>query len=244
MAMVNDVCTVIWKEWKELIGRSSQSRSDSIKTCAVLGVILVLMAWRGSLVVNNPGTLLFPAFIVVQLLGGLMADSFAGERERHTLETLLSSRLSDQAILVGKILAGVFLAWGLMILVLGVGFGGAYLQGAFRLQLPLRDLIAIVVIYFLLCLVMSCAATLVSLRARTVRQAMQTLTWSIMILFLLGIFGLSRLPAAWRIALAKVFAGENLLRTEAVISFVLAALAIVLFSAARLRFQRARLVLL
>ncbi len=36
-----------------------------------------------------------------------MPDSFAGERERHTLETLLASRLPDHAILSGKLLVCV-----------------------------------------------------------------------------------------------------------------------------------------
>ena len=40
------------------------------------------------------------------------------ERERHTLETLLSTRLSDHTILLGKIGATVSYAWGMTQIVL------------------------------------------------------------------------------------------------------------------------------
>ena len=108
--MRNDVGTVVWKEWMELIARSTQSRSDTLKTIGVVAVILGIVVWRSSFLVQNLGVLTVPSFILLQLLGGLMVDSFAGERERHTLETLLATRLSDLSILVGKITAGVVLA--------------------------------------------------------------------------------------------------------------------------------------
>src|SRR5678815_2933365 len=52
-------------------------------------------------------------------VSGVVADLFAGERERHTLEALLATRLSDQAILFGKLLAamayGFILTWVIML---------------------------------------------------------------------------------------------------------------------------------
>jgi ABC-type Na+ efflux pump permease subunit len=48
-------------------------------------------------------------------------DTFAGERERHTLETLLASRLSDQAILIGKLAACTSYGWLLTIITIVVG---------------------------------------------------------------------------------------------------------------------------
>lgn len=41
----------------------------------------------------------------------MVADSFAGERERHALETLLASRLSDRAILLGEAAALTSYGW-------------------------------------------------------------------------------------------------------------------------------------
>jgi ABC-2 type transport system permease protein len=242
--MLNDIGTVVWKEWKELIARTTQSRSDTIKTIVVLSVILGIIVWRGSFIMNAMGALLFPSFILIQMLAGLMADSFAGERERHTLETLLASRLSDLSILIGKIVAGVLLAWGLMVLTLGLGLVSSVLSNVGAQSRPSLGTIATALgFYLLLCLVMSSAAVLVSLRAPTVRQAIQTLTWSFMVVFFLAIFGFARIPPEWRATLARVFAGENLLRTEIIVATILLGLIFVLFGAARLRFQRARLIL-
>src|SRR5262249_380875 len=50
----------------------------------------------------------------------LVSDTIAGERERHTLETLLASPVSDGAILRGKLLAIVAYAWAGAVLELGV----------------------------------------------------------------------------------------------------------------------------
>jgi ABC-2 type transport system permease protein len=240
--MMNDVATVIWKEWKELVARSSQARSESFKTVGVFVVIIGIIVWRASFLANNLASLAFPSIVLVQLLAALMSDSFAGERERHTLETLLASRLSDLAILIGKILAGVLLAWGLIVVVLGLVILAAYVHNNGPIALSMADLGAILVIYLFICMAMSCGAVLVSLRARTVRQAMQTLMWSFMILFFGLIFGISRLPAEWRLTLMRALSGEHLLRTEIVVVAVLAGLTTVLFGAARLRFQRARLI--
>src|SRR5258705_13563545 len=55
------------------------------------------------------------------ILQSIIVDSFAGERERHTLETLLASRLSDRAILLGKF--GAAVPYGL-----AVGLIGAMVQ--------------------------------------------------------------------------------------------------------------------
>jgi len=58
------------------------------------------------------------AFLPLALAGVMSIDTFAGERERQTLETLLASRLPDRAIILGKV-AAVTLA-GLALLLLGL----------------------------------------------------------------------------------------------------------------------------
>ena len=52
-----------------------------------------------------------------------IGDAIAGERERHTLETLLASRMPDRAILLGKVIAIVLYAWGMGVLSLLPGPG-------------------------------------------------------------------------------------------------------------------------
>ena len=63
-------------------------------------------------------------------VSGIVADLFAGERERHTLESLLATRLSDQSILFGKLLAaltyGFAVTWVVMLaglVTVNIGFG-------------------------------------------------------------------------------------------------------------------------
>jgi len=241
--MLNDIITIVWKEWKELIARSSRTRSETLKTVGVLAVILGIVVWRGSFLMGNLATLLVPSFVLVQLLGGLMADSFAGERERHTLETLLASRLSDLAILIGKIVSGVVLVWGLMVIALGLSLAAAYVRNpGFQMQTSMTTLGVILLIYLLVCLVMSCSAVLVSLRAPTVRQAIQTLSWSVMIVFFLAIFIGARLSPEWRTSLLRAL-GEHFVRFELIVIGGLAAVAGILFAIARVRFRRDMLIL-
>ena len=48
----------------------------------------------------------------------MIPESFAGERERHTLGTLLASRLPDHAILLGKVAVAVGYAWVMTLMLL------------------------------------------------------------------------------------------------------------------------------
>ena len=120
--MLSDVRTVMWKERKSLF-RFRGSRSKLILTLlspVFLGVYMPISMgtdWLES--VFSPVLSVFLPVIFVSLT---VPDSFAGERERHTLETLLASRLPDRAILFGKALTGILFASGGMLafLLLGV----------------------------------------------------------------------------------------------------------------------------
>src|SRR5262249_36780941 len=142
-----------------------------------------------------------------------------------------------------KIVAGVVLTWGLMTLTVGLGlFAASIRTNADRAQLSIGQMTVILLIYLFVCLAVSCAAVLVSLRASTVRQAIQTLTWSFMIVFFLTLFTIARFPPEWRATLMRALAGDHRVRTEVIVIGILAGLTLLLFAAARLRFQRARLV--
>ncbi|UCD40705.1 MAG: hypothetical protein JSV69_08835 [Chloroflexota bacterium] len=101
--MINDILSIMWKEIRELILQRSGLRGGWIGLLiliAVFGVLFPLQSGPDWLV--TPTTILMWAWVPFILVNSVVADSFAGERERHTLETLLASRLSDQAILIGK----------------------------------------------------------------------------------------------------------------------------------------------
>ena len=78
---------------------------------------IAIPARSGMYWITIPWSAITWAWLPLMLVMAVVADSFAGERERHTLETLLASRLSDAAILLGKVAAAVVFAWGMLLLV-------------------------------------------------------------------------------------------------------------------------------
>lgn len=106
--MIADILTMMWKEWRELVFHPASLRS-TLATAVVLIVLLgVVFPLRiGPAWVNSPLYLAYWGWVPSVLVSTLIADSFAGERERHTLDTLLASRLGDLAVLLGKIAASV-----------------------------------------------------------------------------------------------------------------------------------------
>lgn len=59
-----------------------------------------------------------PFFLIIPLMvsGVIASDSFAGEKERKTIEALLAAPLTDSELLMGKILVGFVPAMGITIL--------------------------------------------------------------------------------------------------------------------------------
>ena len=109
---MSDLTTVMWKEWRELRAQSDDlGRGDVWRSRRA--------ARRGrSVAASRAPVVRSPAFLLVSALPGLIVlgsvcDAFAGERERHTLETLLASRLSNESLLAGKIAVNVLYGWDL-----------------------------------------------------------------------------------------------------------------------------------
>lgn len=92
--MLADIYTVMWKEWKEMYqGTSNASAVISLLMWAgISGIVFPLMT--GTAWVSTPVPILFWSWLTLFLVSTMAAGSFAGERENHTLETLLASRLS------------------------------------------------------------------------------------------------------------------------------------------------------
>jgi ABC-type transport system involved in cytochrome c biogenesis permease component len=117
MMLMRDIQTILWKEWKEMFAWRAAGRGTLLSTLVILlllGAFLPLQS--GEAWFTQPLTLACWAWVPVFLTLGIVTDSFAGERERHTLETLLATRLPDTAILLGKILASVLYGWGVAVL--------------------------------------------------------------------------------------------------------------------------------
>src|SRR5262249_24695327 len=213
--MIDDIKTVMWKEWKEniLTQRGSSKRMTWFRigfSIFIFGFVFPMRA--GARYVESPLSLIFPSIVPVLMIIAIVADSFAGERERHTLETLLASQLQDDAILIGKMLTAVLFALAVALLMMITGLVGAnFASGNGHLLLfPLDRFLAVLSFDALLAMVVSSAGVLVSLRASTVRQAMQTMGIGFMVFFYgLGLGVPFLLPAEWRARLIQFFLGQN-----------------------------------
>src|SRR5512147_1010407 len=110
--MVHDIFTIMWKEGKELLQFQGSSRSGLIGLLIMVAIFGIVMPIQwGTMWVESGASLTLWLVIPMMLAATIVADTFAGERERHTLETLLASRLSDRAILLGKLGAAVIFEW-------------------------------------------------------------------------------------------------------------------------------------
>ena len=92
--MFSDIVTVMWKERKGLF-RYQGSRTRATLGLLIPGVMLsiYLPLQIGRALVVGPWSLVASVFIPMMMVGMMIPESFAGERERRTLGTLLSRRL-------------------------------------------------------------------------------------------------------------------------------------------------------
>lgn len=239
---LTDVRTMVWKEWTEFV-RQRSTVISMLFFVVVFGVFIPVQRGRAWLTSGVPflNATLFPATLAL----GVVADSFAGERERHTLETLLASRLSDRAILLGKFTAIVGYVWGLTVAsllaaALTVNVAEPVGGPAFY---PARLLVSGLLFGALSAGLAAGAGILISLRAATVRQAAQELTIGLMVVVFLVVVAAGALPDGWKRALTDTV---RELGATTVLLLAGAALLVVdgvLLAIAVLRFRRTRLLL-
>nr|MBC7244700.1 ABC transporter permease [Chloroflexota bacterium] len=243
---MEDIMTIVWKELKELWHARGGMRSrllSYLPLLLVFGVILPLQereAW-----VNSPLAGIFSIVLPFILAGGAVADSFAGERERHTLETLLATRLSDRDIFLGKVLACVIysitIVWASMLLSL-IALNVA--RGTSRpFFYPGAVLIMIVFGTILSSLFIATIGVFISLRAPTARAAAQVFSVATLVLFVGGPLLLQALPASAKDTLLQILSTANLNLVGIVVGLVTLALDIILLAIGIARFQRRRLIL-
>lgn len=142
----------------------------------ILMQVTVLSQFSGAASAFEPGMLLIIGALLATMTVTLTADSFAGERERNTLELLLCLPITLKQLFWGKLLALLPLPLILAILAQGLlwGLSSSMQSPVFLLQ---AILYAISV-----CLSITGVALLVSLFAHTVRSAAQS-----NVIFVLGI---------------------------------------------------------
>ncbi len=244
--MIQDLRTIVWKEWKEFVRQRGTLRGTLMVMVVPALILGVLFPYQtGRMWVESPLQLASWVWVPLLMVATMIADSFAGERERHTLETLLSSRLPDDTILFGKIIAAMCFALALTYIIVILGLltvNFAYWEGELVL-FPLKILVAGIVLSTLVACFAASAGVLVSLRAATVRQAQQTLSFVIIAVAFLPSIAFQMLPVSAKKSVASYFESAGTNRVIMTILVVLIIINIVLLKAARLRFRRTRLIL-
>ena len=245
--MTADFVTVLWKEWKEIVLERSAGSTGGLRPLILIAVFGIFVPLRmGPERFLTTAGLLAPTFFSTIVITAVIADSFAGERERHTLETLLASRLSDRAILFGKIAACMAYGWLISIACILAGAITVNIANWHGQVLMFHDAASWLLLLLgppLLGGAVAAAGVLVSLHSTTVRQAQQTLSVAIMIVFVGAIFGSSMLPMDWRVWFARILVTWSQADLVLAAAGVLLAIDLALLLAGMARFQRARLVL-
>jgi ABC-2 type transport system permease protein len=244
--MMPDALTIAWKDLREMLlqsGTLRRSLRGLIFFVVVFGVVLPLQI--GPDLVRQPAAILPFAWVPLLLASNMIADGIAGERERHTLETLLASRLSDRSILLGKVMAAVVYGWGFMVVNAIVGLltvNVANPDQAILLYSP-QAILILGVFGLLGAGLVACGGSLVALRAPTVRQATQNMSLALVAVLLVPALGIPALPADLRHHVSDTLAGLDWLTIGVGLAAILVVLDVALFAAATQRFQRTRLIL-
>jgi ABC-2 type transport system permease protein len=239
--MINDILTVIWKERKGMFQyRGSRTRFLLVLLTPVL-MAIVFPLQAGPDWVEDLDSVFIAVFVPIILVGITIPDSFAGERERNTLGTLLASRLPDRAILFGKVVVSVAFSWGVTLAAILLGLvivNVAHWEGQVLLLTPTIAL-ADLALSFLLATLATGAGVLISLRSHTVQEAAQALT---AVLFVPPML-LGMLLTILRDRVGELLGavqGEHILL---IVVAILAGIDVVVYIGAVTRFQRSRLYL-
>jgi ABC-2 type transport system permease protein len=246
--MLSDISTVVWKERKGLL-RAQGSRWRTVVSVLIpmimISIVLPIQMGAGAL---HDAWSLIGAFIVPLIFVGIaVPQSFAGEREKHTLETLLASRLPDRAIFLGKVGIAVAYGWLAALVTLAITpvvVNLMHWEGTILFYEP-EILIADLVVSLLVSVLIASLGVLISLRSATAQGAQQALISVLLVPMML-------LQIVPMILISVIPDGGDLLEQWLSIDFTLFALVfagtllvlvVACFLLAAARFQRSRLML-
>lgn len=243
---VTDILTVTRKEWLEFRDQLLRLRRGGLSALIVLLILGIFTPLQmGPLWLTSPLMLAYWPLLSSGMVSTLIADAFAGERERHTLETLLATRLSDTSILLGKVLAAIM--YGLLFTTANIIVGVVTLSIAHfdkGIQAPPASHIG----YMLLLVTLACSTlagigVFISLRAATVRQAQQTLGIIMMVLFIGPVLFVQFLDSDDKLSMATKLSSLGTARLVGWTSAILFAASVILILMAMGRFKRGKLTL-
>ena len=242
--MSSDLSTVAWKEWRSLMGGRARRQLLMIGgVLAVMALIFPIEDGRGW--VSDPvGMGILGIVMPMLVVSVIVPDAIAGERERHTLATLLASRLPDRAILYGKLGFAVVTGWLTGVAMLVVALVAANLSAGPPAPLLYEPevLLAVLAFGFLVAILAGGIGFFVSLRASTAQEAQQLTGVGMMLPLMLASFLL--MAVMGNDDLREMLAGIGSLDPRLVVVTVIGVIAAVdgaLLVAADRRFRRGRL---
>jgi ABC-2 type transport system permease protein len=243
--MIDDFKAVLWKEWRETILQHGSIRRWILNMLLLVGVIGVFLPLQfGQMVIDSLFMLMWIWLPMLNIVT-LVADSVAGERERHTLETLLASRLPDQAILLGKITVIVVQSWVVMLASAALALVTVNLFKREASDLVLYSApvaFGITVLPLLLGILIAAIGVMASIHAATVRQAYQRMAVPMVAIVVIPSFILSVLPQDFLSSFYSAEFAENSLGSVLIIAaLVLGVLDAIILSVGLSRFRRSSL---
>jgi len=245
--MTNDIMTVIWKERKGLL-RFHSNRWKSLLTLlmpiALFGIIFPIQFREEWL--SSYWSVAVSLVTPILLIASTIAESFAGERERHTLETLLASRLPDQAILLGKLFTSMLFGWGITLFLLLISLGMVNIlewDGHLQFYQPSIFWINLAISLLTVGLVAN-LGILLSLRSPTVQNTAQMIMLMLFMPLLLLQAVVFLLPSFMPVEPIKAYLEKlDVDSIVLIISIIFLIANIGLFMGAKARFKRSRLIL-
>ncbi len=185
--IAKDAAAVAWKELTEARALAKEWRGWLL----LAGFVITIMVLQVSAFASwfwaqgDNFSLMFwlaMAAVLPILIAQRAADSFAGERERHTGEVLFTTRLSEAGILIGKLSVVAFLPW---LLALGIPIVGLittniiYGSSGFVFY-PAKILAAGSVLTLGVATLFASAGMFLSVSAPTVQHAARRISWFLM----------------------------------------------------------------
>ncbi len=244
--MIRDIWTVARKEWLEIIDQLLRFKRGGWSILLVilfLGVVSPLQ--MGTSWLSSPLMFFYWPLLTSSMTSTLIADSIAGERERHTLETLLASRLPDAAIISGKILAAVLYGFTFAGINLVIGWSVVnvrHYEGEI-LWIPLARIAALFALIGAGSFFIAGLGVFVSLRAATVRQAQQTFGIIILLLMMTPVLFVQFVSPDRQVQLLGIVGTLGVEAASFRIAGVVGVIALLLNILAIQRFKRGRLAL-
>lgn len=243
--MTTDVGTVLWKEWRSLMGGRARRQLLIIGGALTVGALIFPIEDGRAWVSDPVGMGILGVVMPMLVVSVIVPDAIAGERERHTLATLLASPLPNRAILYGKLGFAVAMGWLTGIVMLAVALVAANIAAAppALLLYDAEILLVILTIGFLVAILAGGIGFFVSLRANTAQEAQQLTGVGMMVPLMFASFVL--MAVLGNDDLRTMLAGVGSLDPRLIVVGAMAAGVIVdgaLLLAADRRFRRGRLI--